>query len=677
MVRLLYIAHRIPYPPDKGERVRAFHQIKALSEHFPVTLATLAHEPGDEDKLQGLRPFCERTLIAPAGGLNGVIRGGLRLLAGGSVTEGYFHSGQLHRLIAAEAKAEPFDLAFGYSSGILPLAMTAPARARIMDLVDVDSAKWQAYTQAAAWPKSWLYRREARGVRALERRAVEHFDAVILVSQAEVAALGIASPKVHAIGNGVDIDYFQPRPRPADAPPNLVFTGSMDYRPNVEGVCWFAKEVWPELKRQVHDLTFTVVGRDPAPAVKALAAQPGIVVTGTVHDVRPYLAAASVVVVPLRIARGIQNKILEAMAMGRPVVASPQALEGLDIAIGAHALQADPPAQWLELLIELLNHAPAHADLGRQARRQVENAYSWDQRLAPLVELCLNLAGAARHGPVNGEGGHVTDHPSVKTTRADRRRAKCWQIVRRHYHDRGWQHAYRKYDDLLATSLGDHSAVLDVGCGREFPLAPKLLKTGAEVHGIDPALDTESVPDRAGVTIKRGTAEAIPYPDDRFDVVVSRSVLEHVQNPLVVFRELYRVLKPGGKFVFLTPSKYDYVSLIASCVPNRFHAAIVERMEGREERDTFPTFYRANSAHQLARLAAESGFEVEALRYENNYPSMFMAHPLLCRMAVGYDNLISLSPRLHWLRGWLLGCLSSTKAVRTAGVETTHKVGMA
>jgi len=350
MGRLLYIAHRVPYPPDKGERVRAFHQIKALSEHFPVTLATLAHEPGDEDKLQGLRPFCEKTLIAPAGGLNGVIRGGLRLLAGGSVTEGYFHSGQLQRMIAAEAKAEPFDLAFGYSSGILPLAMTAPARARIMDLVDVDSAKWQAYTQAAAWPKSWLYRREARGVRALERRAVEHFDAVILVSQAEVAALGIASPKVHAIGNGVDIDYFQPRPRPADAPPNLVFTGSMDYRPNVEGVCWFAKEVWPELKRQVHDLTFTVVGRDPAPAVKALAAQPGIVVTGTVPDVRPYLVAASAVVVPLRIARGIQNKILEAMAMGRPVVASPQALEGLDIAVGTHALQADPPAQWLELL---------------------------------------------------------------------------------------------------------------------------------------------------------------------------------------------------------------------------------------------------------------------------------------------------------------------------------------
>jgi sugar transferase (PEP-CTERM/EpsH1 system associated) len=616
-------------------------------------------------------------LIAPAGGLKGVIRGGLRLLAGGSVTEGYFHSRRLQRMIASEAKAKPFDLVFGYSSGILPLAQTAPAKARIMDLVDVDSAKWEAYAQDATWPKSWLYRREARGVRALERRAVEHFDAVILVSQAEVAALGIASPKVHAIGNGVDIDYFQPRPRPADASPNLVFTGSMDYRPNVEGVCWFAKEVWPQLKRKVPDLVFTVVGRDPAPAVKALAGQPGIVVTGTVPDVRPYLAAASVVVVPLLIARGIQNKILEAMAMGKAVVASPLAIEGLEVQPGRDVLEAQSAEQWHQCLTRLLGDADLLHRLGQQARQSVENVYSWDQRLAPLVELCLNLAGAARHGPVNAEGGHVTEHPSGKTTRADRRRSKCWQIVRRHYHDRGWQHACRKYDDLLATSLGSHSAVLDVGCGREFPLAPKLLKTGAEVHGIDPALDTESVPDLAAVTIKQGTAEAIPYPDDRFDVVVSRSVLEHIQNPQVVFAELYRVLKPGGKFIFLTPNKYDYVSLIASCVPNRFHAAIVKRMEGREERDTFPTFYRANSAYQLARLAAESGFEVEALRYENNYPSMFMAHPLLCRMAIGYDNLISLSPRLHWLRGWLLGCLSSTKAARTAGVETTHKVGMA
>jgi sugar transferase (PEP-CTERM/EpsH1 system associated) len=345
-------------------------------------------------------------LIAPAGGLKGVIRGGLRLLAGGSVTEGYFRSKRLQRQIAAEAEVEPFDLVYGYSSGILPLAMTAPAKARIMDLVDVDSAKWEAYATDAAWPKSWLYRREACGVRALERRAVECFDAVILVSKAEVAALGIASPKVHAIGNGVDIDYFQPRPRPANAPPTLVFTGSMDYRPNVEGVCWFAKEVLPELKRQVPHLVFTVVGRNPAPAVKALAGQPGVVVTGTVPDVRPYLAAASVVVVPLLIARGIQNKILEAMAMGRPVVASPQALEGLDIVIGTHALQADQPAQWEQVLIELLNHPSAHADLCRQARWQAEARYSWPQQGQELTNLCLQVEASARpkagaHQPSN------------------------------------------------------------------------------------------------------------------------------------------------------------------------------------------------------------------------------------------------------------------------------------
>jgi glycosyltransferase involved in cell wall biosynthesis len=170
----------------------------------------------------------------------------------------------------------------------------------------------------------------------------------------------------------------------------------MDYRPNVEGVCWFVREVWPDLKRQVPDLVFTVVGRDPAPAVKALAGQPGLVVTGTVTDVRPYLAAASVVVVPLLIARGIQNKILEAMAMGLPVVASPQAMEGLDIAVGTHALQAASPAQWQSVLAELLSHAHEHVGLGRQARRQVEARYTWSQQGQMLTDLCQRIGASDR-----------------------------------------------------------------------------------------------------------------------------------------------------------------------------------------------------------------------------------------------------------------------------------------
>jgi len=394
MKRLLYIAHRVPYPPDKGERVRAFHEIRALAEHFRITLATLAHSEGDAEAASKLGQWCEKVLTGKAGGRLGLLRGGLSFAAGRSVTEGFFRSPDLAQAIAEEARREPFDLVIVYSSGTLPYVLSVPAKAHVMDLVDVDSAKWSAYANAAWWPKRWLYRREARGVAALERRAVECCDAVLLVSEAEKQALGITSPKVMAVGNGVDTEYFKPMDGPA-GPPSLVFTGTMDYRPNIDGVCWFVREVLPQLKSRVPDLTFTIVGRDPAPEVLRLAGVPGITVTGTVRDVRPYLAVATVVVVPLRIARGIQNKILEAMAMGRAVVASPQAVEGLEVTVGADVLQADAPESWVRAVESLICDEPRRRIMEQAARTRVVADYTWPARMAPLVDLCEKMASIA------------------------------------------------------------------------------------------------------------------------------------------------------------------------------------------------------------------------------------------------------------------------------------------
>jgi len=394
MKRLLFIAHRVPYPPDKGERVRAFHEIRALAEHFRVTVAALAHTPADVQAAHELKRWCERVITARAGGRAGLLRGAAALLRGKSVTEGYFHSRRLARSLTDEAANGPFDVIVAYSSSALPYALAVPARARVADLVDADSAKWAAYAQSARWPKSWLYRREARGVGRLEQRALQACDAVVLVSRAEAEALDLASDKVIAVGNGVDTDTFQPQARPQDGPPTLVFTGTMDYRPNVEGVCWFAEEIWPALRRARPDLRLAIVGRDPALAVRRLAETPGVDVTGSVPDVRPYLARATLAVAPLLMARGIQNKVLEAMAMGRAVVASPAALEGLEVQPSAEVIEAQAADEWQREILDLLENDARRQPIEQAARSCVERRYTWEARLKPLVDLCTRLASA-------------------------------------------------------------------------------------------------------------------------------------------------------------------------------------------------------------------------------------------------------------------------------------------
>lgn len=403
MKRLLYIAHRVPYPPDKGERVRAFHQIRALSQHYDITLAALAHSRSDVNSAPALRRWVGKILLARTNRSLGLTKGALSLLGGGAVTRGYFRSRPLRRAVH-EACRDPFDLAIAYSSSTLPFLLAADAGARVMDLVDVDSAKWASYGDSSHWPKSWLCRMEARGVRALEREALQRCDAVLLVSEAEARALSAKSDKVLPVGNGVDTQYFSPLQDSRSSCPCLVFTGQMDYRPNVEGVCSFVREVWPSLKRSVPELTFTIVGRNPTRAVKRLKRYPGIKVTGMVPDVRPYLAEATAAIAPLKTARGIQNKVLEAMAMGRAVVASGPALEGLDVTPGDDVLQADTPDEWVDTITTLLSDEALRHKVERVARRRIETDYHWDTRLAPLISLCERLTEPAGRREVAATG---------------------------------------------------------------------------------------------------------------------------------------------------------------------------------------------------------------------------------------------------------------------------------
>jgi len=382
----------MPYPPDKGERIRAFQEIKALSKDFHITLAALAHSKMDYESAGAIRQWCERVVLAPAGGKMGLVRGILGTTRGGSITEGYFSSRYLAKLLKKLTNEVKYPIALAYSSSMLPYLLKANVAHRVIDLVDADSAKWYAYADEASWPKKWVYQREGKTVRRLEEDAIISCDAVLVVSDAEAGVLGGYTKKISVLGNGVDTDHFKVEDISHDRRASLVFTGTMNYRPNIEGVCWFVDNVWPELKRRKSELKFYIVGRDPTPAVRRLAKYSDVEVTGTVNDVRPYLASAGVAICPLRMARGIQNKVLEAMAMERAVVSTGPALEGLEVEIGKDVLQADTPEQWQESIISLLENESFRIDLGRNARKCVEDKYNWDIRMAPLVTLCRKLA---------------------------------------------------------------------------------------------------------------------------------------------------------------------------------------------------------------------------------------------------------------------------------------------
>lgn len=249
----------------------------------------------------------------------------------------------------------------------------------------------------------------------------------------------------------------------------------------------------------------------------------------------------------------------------------------------------------------------------------------------------------------------MTSLSETRRGRARRGRDRSRALVYRHYHGRGWKGAFHRYEELLESLVKPSSVVLDVGCGRGFPSADLLLRLGAEVHGLDPMADPAAVPPRT--TVKSGLAEAIPYPDGTFDLLTSRSVLEHLEEPERAFREFRRVLKPGGHLAFLVPNRYDYVSIAAMLIPNSLHASVIRRVEGRDEHDTFPTYYRANSVGQIGHLAARTGFEVVRLEYLNHYPYLLTFSPLLCSAGIAYDELIGRVRWLHWLRAWLLGLL--------------------
>jgi sugar transferase (PEP-CTERM/EpsH1 system associated) len=385
---VLYVVHRLPYPPDKGDRIRAFQVLRHLAGAAAVHLACLADEPADPGAVRALEELCERVAVVRLGP-GRWLRALGSLARGGTVTEGAFASPELGATLRDWGRETHFDACLASASGMAPYLRLPELRGvpAVIDLVDVDSQKWLDYAAAARGPRAWLYRTEGRRLRRLEGGLASWARALTVVSDAEAELYrGICpSGPVHAVRNGVDLDYFRPRSGPVE--PACLFLGALDYRPNVDAVCWFCDEVWPAVRDRRPKGKLYLVGRKPAPAVRWLAGRAGVELVGPVPDVRPYLARAALTVVPLRIARGVQNKVLEALAMGKATVISPACRAGLRVEPGAEVLVASSPSEWVAAVLRLLDDEALRDRLGAAGRRHVEEECCWGRCLEPLPTL--------------------------------------------------------------------------------------------------------------------------------------------------------------------------------------------------------------------------------------------------------------------------------------------------
>ena len=391
MANILYLVHRLPYPPNKGDKVRSYNLLKHLARQHRVYLGTFIDDPDDEPHIATVRALCADVHVARLDPRFARILSLSSLLAGEALTLGYYRSSALRSWVNETCQRRQIDTAVIFSSAMAQYLEEQPRIPTIIDFVDVDSAKWAQYAPRHRWPLSWLYRREGILLLDYERRMAARASRSFFATDKEVALFIQKAPecrvRVQTMGNGVDADYFsaddtRSSPFRSDELP-VVFTGAMDYLPNVDAATWFASDVLPGLLQRWPAARFYIVGRSPAAEVLALASD-RIVVTGTVDDVRPYLQHAATVVAPLRIARGIQNKILEAMAMSRPVIASTDCAAAVDAVVGQELLTAASPEEYIAAISQVLEAPEAGTALGKAARQRVVERYTWEAHMKAI-----------------------------------------------------------------------------------------------------------------------------------------------------------------------------------------------------------------------------------------------------------------------------------------------------
>ena len=396
MTKLLYLVHRIPYPPNKGDKIRSFHFLKALAQEYEVYLGTFVDDPDDWQYIDALKPYCKDSFGVDLKPKFSKLKSLTGFFNGKALSLPYYYNQSLQDWVDRTIAEQGIERVLIFSSPMAQYVQKYRQLHVVADFVDVDSDKWRQYANSKSWPANWVYQREAQKLLAFEAHIASQADTTLFVSEKEAALFKELAPaiadKIGFVNNGVDTEFFDPDLAYGSpfltAQKNIVFTGAMDYWANVDAVVWFAQQVFPLVKRRCSEARFYIVGSKPTKSVLQLAdTDDSIIVTGRVEDVRTYVAHADVVVAPLRIARGIQNKVLEAMAMARPVVVTSAAMEGI---AGNGVIQVnveDEPQGFAEQVLNILQR-PFQRVL--ENRRYVQADFSWQHSGR---DLCRMLNG--------------------------------------------------------------------------------------------------------------------------------------------------------------------------------------------------------------------------------------------------------------------------------------------
>ena len=389
---LLFLCHRIPFPPNKGDKIRAWHLLKHLSRTHEIYLATFVDDPNDWEYTDKLAAICKECYFADINPRLARFRSLSGFFTGEPLSVAYYKNPKLRQWIDSVIDKHMIEDVVVYSSAMAQFIdrKVYTFNQVLIDFVDVDSDKWRQYAQQKNWPLSLIYKREARRLLEFDKRAALSADRCFFVSESEAALFKKLAPetasKTTHYYNGVDTEFFRPDPSFSNPYPKqsipLVFTGAMDYWPNIDAVCWFAQNVFAPLRESIPDATFIIVGSNPDARVTRLKEIPGITVTGRVEDVRPFIMYAKAAVAPMRIARGIQNKVLEAMAMAKPVVVSPQGLEGIAT---EEVIIAEGKNDYIAALTQIIQ--TNENDLGVKARNFVKHTFNWENTLKGISGL--------------------------------------------------------------------------------------------------------------------------------------------------------------------------------------------------------------------------------------------------------------------------------------------------
>ena len=405
-MKILFLAHRTPYPPDKGDKIRSFHLLSHLARKHDVALVYFVDNPRDRAYAANLNSLCKGKAIPVR--LHpwwGKCRALWSLLMGRSFTEGFYDSRAFRVAVNSLLRTGPFDAVFAFSSGVAPYAARISAHSKIVDFVDVDSDKWGQMATTSRFPLSWLYKLERKRLSRLETAINAWAGCSLFVSQTEAELFRAQGGRgtIGVLPNGTQLELRRLPRDPLATPSNglnengarpvkIIFVGTMDYCPNVDAVQYFAQEIFPQIREKFPLAVFQIVGRSPAPAVRRLGTIDGVQVVGEVSDVRAYLVGADVSVAPMRIARGVPNKVLEAMGMGIPVVASSAAIRGIDVVGGEEVLLGDNPEEFAAQVVTLLNDHDVRRALTRRAWKKMQRAYNWEAigaKLETLLHPCV------------------------------------------------------------------------------------------------------------------------------------------------------------------------------------------------------------------------------------------------------------------------------------------------